>query len=147
MIINGFKYCPGCEQNLPIDQFFHDCCKKDGLASYCKKCKRKRNHSWVKTTEKGKLCEKRGYEKYRKTEKARIAANKCAKKRRENGKIYAYKKKLYRADPEYVLEVFARSQVSRFLKHRKEYHSNELLGCSYKKAREHIESQFEPGMS
>jgi len=34
------KQCTGCEQTKPADQFYPDKSRSDGLAIYCKECKR-----------------------------------------------------------------------------------------------------------
>ena len=35
------KYCTGCEQNLPEDQFAKNSKKTSGLQTYCRSCKKK----------------------------------------------------------------------------------------------------------
>lgn len=37
------KRCTGCRETLPVDQFYPDTSRKDGLAIYCKECKRRKS--------------------------------------------------------------------------------------------------------
>ncbi|MBV9293805.1 MAG: endonuclease VII domain-containing protein [Frankiales bacterium] len=39
----GHKYCPGCQQSLPLDHWHRNAAVRDGLASYCKTCRRKQS--------------------------------------------------------------------------------------------------------
>ena len=37
----GTSWCSSCEEFFPIDQFWKDCCRPNGLASQCKDCRKK----------------------------------------------------------------------------------------------------------
>lgn len=40
------KRCPHCLENLPISAFNPDAWQRNGLSSYCKKCRRSVNEFW-----------------------------------------------------------------------------------------------------
>lgn len=44
----GFKFCTGCKTNKPVDEFYKDPRKVDGLQHYCKACKSKRGKAEYK---------------------------------------------------------------------------------------------------
>lgn len=47
MIIDGHKFCPACNQNLPTDKFYTIRRKTgDGLAGHCKSCASKKAMEW-----------------------------------------------------------------------------------------------------
>ena len=63
-------------------------------------------------------------------------------------KINTYRKKRYVSDFEYKLLVRLRSRILKVLKNNKKQDKTiGLLGCTIKKAKEHIESKFVEGMS
>lgn len=40
------KHCPRCERDLPLDGFYKNRAKDDGLMSYCKPCQRAATQRW-----------------------------------------------------------------------------------------------------
>lgn len=47
----GMKYCPYCERNLPVNEFYANRAQRDGKGGYCKECLPKT--PWIKkSTEK-----------------------------------------------------------------------------------------------
>jgi len=47
-----FKYCPDCDTDWPIEDFWPDKIKSDGRKTYCKPCSRVRVASWMSKSRK-----------------------------------------------------------------------------------------------
>ena len=81
------KICSGCNISLPIDEFHKDKSRKDGLQTYCKFCKKKKDRNWYQSNKvkarksrdtwkkdnRGKMREysKKSMEKYRSSEEGK----------------------------------------------------------------------------
>ena len=45
-VVNGMRICPGCNQDLPLDDFATDNRRKDGRSIYCKPCANSKSAQW-----------------------------------------------------------------------------------------------------
>lgn len=174
----GTKICCRCKEELPVTMYNKDPQKKsDGLAPYCKKC-RKIAADWKKEgiyeknkekncarskekivndpefREKSRLRSKKFRESnpnYNKehysTDEAKAIAKKANRNRVENGKQLAWIKKKKLEDLLFGLTRVFRSRLNQALRYDKLAHSMELLGCSWEEFKAHIESLFQEGMT
>jgi hypothetical protein len=130
------KKCTKCGEELPLDQFHKKKYKSGsvGYKSWCKNCARIRRARWYKNN----------------TEKAK-ASN--ARWRKDNPeKVRAidsnYEKNRRAIDPTYKLVRNIRRAIRKAIKRNtKSNHTTELLGCSIKYLRQHLEDQFVEGMN
>ena len=95
-------------------------------------------------SEKGKSSMKR----YQQSEKGKAALKKY--KQSEKGKAYykANRKNRYQTDPVYKLHCLLRSGFYQWIKgNQKTCRTEQYVGCTYKELLDHLESQFEEGMT
>ncbi len=158
----GLKQCPSCPTPKPLSDFHKDKSRKDGLKCVCKEHRKEYND---KPEVKTKLAK---YKKdYREQPENKKKATKYGKEFRENNKEEISKKATkYRDKPEvkarinigrrnrrktninFRLSCNLRIRINQALKgNSKSKKSNELLGCTIKELKNHIESQFTKGMS
>ena len=171
------KYCPKCEQDLPLDNFGNRSHTKDGKAHWCKVCHNDSVKAHNKTeegrlkatqraylyrqTEGGREVIQRGYKKnatkiiqqttdYKKNnpDKVKIYAKRNNEKRTKNGKNNLWLKEKLTTDLDFKLRRYLRTRVWRALKGVvKSAATQELLGCTIEFFKVHLESQFTEGMS
>ena len=147
------KICSKCKKEKPIDQFYKRSDRDIGIASSCKKCcqeyanrpeereKRRKHFKVYKLTE--------GYKEYKKHH-----GEVYMKEYRELNKIQIAKKHLEyitnkrKTDINYRLTENLRKRLNHALKGDTKFSSVlKLLGCSLESLKNHLESQFLPGMS
>ena len=122
------KKCPDCNKEKPLSEFGKDSSSKDGKYYKCKKCKN------IK-----------GRESYNKVGRTLTPEQKEEKSKRD----VKYKRKKREEDPVYR----AKDNLSRMLrKTLKKFGAEkdikgDWLGCSNEDFKQHIESQFQKGMS
>jgi hypothetical protein len=151
MGINMTKVCIKCKQTKSIAEFNKDKHKKDGLNSYCKSCKAKKDKSWAENNrDKVNKCisnwvsnNKEKHDDYQKQyridnqDKINEIAKLHQKKRRQDNKV-----KLHHS---------IRSRINERLKQigtNKSKATLNIVGLgSWDELRKHIESQFTKGMN
>ena len=141
------KTCTGCEQTKALTEFGKDSYKRDGLQSRCKACKNASNKKW-KQNNRGKYNATQRIWRKNNREKSRASNRKSQQRPEYKKKRRARRRERYRTDPQYKLECNLRSRVGMALKGKfKSAPTMTLLGCSYTHAKDHLEKQFQPGMT
>ena len=87
---------------------------------------------------------------YQKRKKATLTAWRKINKDREKARNKVWRKKRLREDPSYKIQIYLRSRINKVLKRQKAkkyYHFNEVIGCSPKELKEHLERKFRRGMT
>ena len=166
------KECTKCGEVKPLSEYSKNARNKTtGLQPKCKTCdsvyhkknRESRNKRMAAYYQENKE-EQKERNKKRYEEKKEHILNKCKKYRAKNKeKISAYfkdytqrnlqkinerNKKRRKTDPTFNIKCNLRSRLSTVLKGNKKSATTEkLLGCTYKEARLHLESQFTDGMS
>lgn len=140
LLKQNLKKCSGCKE-IKNTLDFHKCkTNYDGLKEYCKLCKKiKEQLRWLKIRNNIKEINRR-----KKAKKLWSLLNKehC----REYSKQYSSNR--YKNDIEYRLLISLRNRLGKFIKRNsKSKRTIELLGCSVEFLKQHLESQFKPGMS
>lgn len=157
---NEFFVCTKCGRRLSIDMFGKNSKDRLGINHQCKECTNTYKRELTKT-DKYKEANRQKTARYRKTEKGKAyfdsynkseAGQESMKKYRESEKgkqkKSEYRKNLWENDIEFKVETTLRNRVRGAIKHgTKANHTIELIGCSIQDLKEHIESQFKPGMS
>ena len=151
------KECTKCGEVKPLSEYH-----KNGprLSSHCKTCRKKeREANKERIAVVSKAYRKKNADKIKEKNKIRYQENKdcwieTQKKYRENNKDKirrknkTYMRKRRAEDATFRYSVNIRSRVSKLLSGTIRSESTEdLLGCTYKEARLHLESQFTDGMS
>lgn len=156
---NQFFVCSKCGRRLPLDMFPKGANNRLGFHYNCKDCynarKRERAHTEeyraknreksakYRRSEKG----KEYFAKYNKSESYKESSKKYRESEKGKRKKSEYRKGLWENDIEYKIETALRNRVRLAIKHgTKAAHTIELIGCSIQDLKEHIESQFKPGM-
>lgn len=130
--VSKLKRCPRCEITKPIEEFLLR------NPSYCKPCLNERNKEY-----------------YLKNKEAYLQRKKASNKRyrqSEAGKISQYKAqvKKYQTNLEYKLAACMRARITtglRAQKLKKNSKTTDLIGCSIKALKSHLESLFTEGMT
>lgn len=171
------KICNKCKNHKDFKEFGKNSSSKDGYSYYCKLCKSNTDKEYysnnslsvknrvsdyrAKNEEKVKQQKKKEYEKnkdkylerstkyYRQNKELILANNK--RKRKETSfefyrKRYAKTKLNKRLDPGLKAIMNIRQRVSYFIKGKSKRFSKKL-GCNLQQFKDHIESQFKPGMT
>jgi len=161
------KLCPDCSQQLPVTNFTKAAKSKDGLDPYCRTCKKVRNQARRgrgynnRTPEQAAANFKKWYDKQRrgKGPKAMFIGplpnartTRRARYLKDPQKQISYSaarvRHKYKTDPLYRLMHNCRTRISHAIRGSlKESTTRELLGCTPSELRQHLESQFEPGMT
>ena len=150
------KFCHRCSQDLPRTSFSGNKRRKDGLQSYCKLCMKKENQ---KNYKKHKEAWDERTKKYGKTESSKKYRREWAKNKYHNNeefrkncikKVVEYERKKLDTDPEFKLKHTLRNRLRKAIKKKnanKCKKTMDLIGCSTSKLMNHLESQFQEGMS
>ena len=171
------KRCARCKTEKDVCSFNKEKTRKDGLGVYCRDClkeqymeNRDKRIASVQRRYKTKSEEIKAYNRdryhknsteiaaqvreYYKNNKSKVLEYKKEYRQRDEAKQNynewktKYKKKRLNEDLNYKLKVVISSQVRRYVKGKlKTKKSAELVGCSMKVLREHLESQFQEGMT
>lgn len=149
------KKCGRCNETKPLDDFHNSKSLKDGKQSYCKKCTKEYKNKYY-LENKGKIM---SYVKeYRENNKERITEyrKEYNKKYKEENKDYLreyqkhYVKSKRQSDALFRLKANIRTRTACAFKAkswRKNSKTEQILGASYEKVMNHIESRFKQGMS
>ena len=129
------KICSKCKEEKEVCEFNKDSTRKDGYDYNCKSCCKQKRQSININLEKNRERQKKHY-------------------RNNVGKIRVYKKKYennrLKNDPIFRISKNVRSRISSFLISNNVNKSNKtfnIVGCSPKQLKEHIQSQFKDNMS
>lgn len=171
-----FKSCSKCNDSKESQYFYVDMSKKDGLSSYCKQCriisskeysvknsdkiKEKDRQEYLKNREKvlagHRVRWQKNKERYKLTQKKWRDANKersaflkkrWAAQHPDNNKIRAKRRD---SNPITKLKHRVTTRIVIALKSkgfRKKYRSLDIIGCTSIELKNHLESQFKPGMT
>ena len=131
----GFHRCCKCKKVLPLkrDYFHFKKASPTGFTDQCRSCKKIYNKEYnLKNNEV--LIEKK-----------KVYFQKVKKER------YAYEKKRRQEDPDYKMKKYLRSRLWDILVRKKNLKSFggalKILGCSVEEFWQHLEKQFQPGMT
>jgi hypothetical protein len=169
------KLCCRCNIEKELIEFFKDKSKKDGLTTWCKKCKKesdkrhRENHkekiklqkheyylsNKIVFNQKGKEHRQQNEEKYkewgrefRNQNKDKIRDYQREYKQVNRDRINQNEKNRKHNDSSYKLLCNLRVRINRALKlNSKSDHTLELLGCSINELKQHLEQQFTEGMA
>lgn len=114
-------------------------CKKIRHKTRCREDRRNNPEKWAKWSK------DRYYRDIKNNRKKNLEAY-----HRNRDTITAYKRNKRHSDPVYKMELTCRKRVQNALKRKnidKLTRFVDLIGCSYKELKDHIESQFQPGMT
>lgn len=158
----NLKKCLKCNIEKALDCFHKRRSNKDGLYSYCKKCKsnddklyRENNLEIKKARDKKYYTEnkekhnKKTLEYYYKN-REEIRLNHKEYYQNNKNKIYTHIKNKKKIDPLYKLTCNIRSRISSIIYNKKLQKNNkfkEYIGCSLDELKYHLESQFIDDMS
>lgn len=152
------KICSKCKFEQDICEYHTDKTKKDGLRPECKSCKKKyleenktiiierQKNNYVKHKEK-RLDWSQKYYQENKSKKQDYQIKYYQKNR---NKINSYRENKKETDPIYKLRTGMSVRLNHFLKTknlRKNNTTFNIIGCSPKELKEHIESLFTDGMN
>jgi len=130
------KVCSKCNERKKFKEYSKRKTGLFGLRSECKKCGAKLTKKWRKSNP------KKYKKQYKKGNKRRFQKEEY----REYRKKYCYKK--YHNDIQHKLKQNIRNRINSALNGTKKmYNSKEILGCTIKEFKEHLEEQFEEGMN
>jgi membrane-associated HD superfamily phosphohydrolase len=171
------KVCGRCKLGKNVDMFGRNVRTKTGLRSTCNDCRKieskiykeknrhKRSETIKKYYEKNKEKIKEKTKEYLSNNHDKVkeiklkSYHKNKEKYKERIKLYtqknldkrnSYEKNKKKADVVYRLKTLVRGRISDFFKSKKINKNNktfEIVGCSPKLLKEHIEKQFKEGMS
>ena len=138
-INTNIKICPRCNVPRSINSYSKSKSTYDGLQPACKECKKK-------DREKRKEYQKIYIKNYQ--NKNRLKLKNYLKNWFNQNKTYInnYYKIKYNTNHEYKLKVNIYNTISRNLKN-KNNKTIDILGCSIKQLKHHLESQFKPEMN
>ena len=114
---------------------------KKATNKFLKTEKGKQSQKKYAQSSKGKLRAKKGQKKYQQTEKGKKTILKAQ---------LAYYHRRIKKDPDFKLAIAMRNRLRSYLRTKglnKNNETMELVGCSKKFLREHLEKQFKPGMN
>ena len=135
------KVCKKCGKEKPLSQFRKFKQMKDGNRNECKSCEKEYKKEY---RENNKEIEKKYREKNK--EKAKERAKKYYEENKDKVKerTKKYHKNRYKTDPLFRLSCNIRNMVRRAIKTKR---TEEIIGCSFKHLKHHLEQQFTDGMS
>ena len=126
------KTCKGCNQTKALTEFHKESKGRNGLKSRCK------------------VCKNAYFRKYRQNnlEKKRASQRKSQQRPEYKKKRRARENKRYHTDPQYRLAKKLSSRLRKALKGKtKSARTMKLVGCSIAHLQDHLEKQFQPGMT
>ena len=147
------KICSKCKEDKNICEFNKSPSNKDGLVSFCKKCRRinylnnkekvlKQTKLW-KVNNKEKLSSQ--YDKHR--EKILLQQKKYYYKNKEKiiERIVNYQKNKIKEDNMFKLKKTIQKTIRRYIKNKR-FTTTEIIGCDYDSFKIYFESLFTEGM-
>ena len=141
------KYCKGCDKTKELTEFSKLSGAPDGLRYRCKVCRNASYNKWFQNNREKRRASDRKY-KQNNREKHNASQRKSHKRPEAKKKRNAREKKRYHSDPQYKLKCCLRSRLRKALKGKlKSASTMTLLGCSIAHLKDHLEKQFQPGMT
>lgn len=141
--MSNLKRCVRCRQYKSKDKFHVDNSTTDGLLIYCRDCIAKIKHEQYLKHKDAILKQQEIYYLENKI--------KCLNYCRNNRKrIRQYEREKYKNDPTYRISRLFRNQLRKALKKQQTIKSSsvlKLVDCSLTELRQHLQNQFQPGMS
>lgn len=147
LLEQNLKKCTKCNAIKDLNNFYLDKSSKDQRMDYCADCWKKRNKEWSQNNQEK---EKEYDERYNKENKEKLLLyrqqyNSRAEVKEKQNK---YRRERRKEDPEYKLRYYLRTRLNKAIKRNSKVGSAVSdLGCSIKELKEHIEKQFQTGMS
>lgn len=154
------KQCSKCKITKEFSEFYKSKKEKDGYQYHCKTCCKKNRKLYIneKLTEQHLKYRQRNREKLNSKSKLYYQENKESCKtsvknyRQKNKEKYKEYNKNYQnnrssTDPLFKFSKNLRSRIWNFFKKNKTKGTEDLLGCTFENAKEHIESQFTDNMN
>lgn len=149
--MDNIKKCTKCQEEKSLNDFNKDRTKKDGLRPICKSCTSKQQKQYaqknkVKIAEYQKEYAKKNQQALRENKKRHYLKNKDKIIKRVN----SWHKQNYKNNHLYKLKCIIRRyslRVADAAKQEKNMQSLDSLGCSLEQFKEHIESQWQEGMT
>lgn len=153
------KQCPSCKESKTFESFYKDKQKNDGLTSRCKICvkheyaKQKENHSFL---EKRRNSNRKSQKKRRSRQEVKDAEKDYRNNRYHTDPFYraktiktssVFRSNKRKKDPKIKMIDNCRRRFSIFLKGKRAMSFSKMLGCSLEFLKQHLESQFQPGMT
>lgn len=149
------KICTKCKQELDESNFTKNVKSKDGLYTICRRCQKLRYETTYKGTDKDK---QRKNEYYRKNKERILELHKTYYK--NNKEKEAIRNKQYRLEHENEIKIKDKERdkqlsrkISKFMHHGLtkacvvEEHWEQYFSYTLQELKEHLESQFQPGMT
>lgn len=144
-----YKVCKKCNIKKSLNDFTKNNKLKDGIGTYCKECVRNysqnryKTHSyiWKEWIDNNK-------EHIKEKQKTWKSKNKQKIKEYHSQYITSYSKTKYKTNIDYKLQKVLRSRLYIALKNQyKQTSVADLIGCSLKQLKHHLEKQFTPEMN
>ena len=128
------KVCSVCGVQKPLEEFYKNLAKKDGLQGTCKVCEKRRKQLYRKNNP-IKYYERRRRNRFKHRDKIRIRNREYTRKKR-------------REDPSFRIAENCRRRIHMTLNGRsKSYSTQKLIGCSWKYLKQWIEAQMSETMT
>ena len=150
------KTCTKCGESKLLSEYHKKKAGKYGRDSKCKLCKKAYNKKYRKSEsakkalkkyrETGKYIETK--KKYEKSEAGKVTKKKYQTSEKGRAWYKSWQKNRRQTDPSYKLHRNLRSGFHRWIKgNRKTCRTEQYVCCTYKELLDHLESQFEEGMT
>jgi hypothetical protein len=145
----GTKVCSKCRKELPLDSFRKNKSQSDGFNCYCIECNFIYNNNYFKNNSQ-KILNRSINWRNSNLERCRKIEEKYRANHKEDctQRILAWKQYQYKTNAEYRLVENLRGRFLKAIRNnQKSGHTLELLDCTIEELKQHLESQFEPGMT
>lgn len=145
----GTKVCSKCRKELPLDSFRKNKSQLDGFNCYYIECNFIYNNNYFKNNSQ-KILNRSINWRNSNLERCRKIEEKYRANHKEDctQRILAWKQYQYKTNAEYRLVENLRGRFLKAIRNnQKSGHTLELLGCTIEHLKQHLESQFEPGMT
>ncbi len=137
------KTCTECGETKPLEEYHKDKCGKYGRKAKCKECRNAYKKAYDQS-EAGKAYKKA----YNQSEAGKAAKKAYRESEAGKAKRKAYMKNRRHNDPVFKLRCRLRSGFCDWIKgNTKTCRTEQYVGCTYKELLDHLESQFEEGMT
>jgi len=141
------KTCTKCNQSKALTEFNKHCRTPDGLAYRCKVCCKEYYKKYRKNNLEKERARSRKYQQ-KNPEKCRASVRKSQQRPEYKKRVNARLRERRKTDPQYQLLCNLRCRLRRALKGlAKSASTMTLVGCSTRHTKDHLEKQFQPGMT
>ena len=141
------KTCTGCGETKSLEEYHKQKVGKYGRCARCKVCKNAYQKTYQKTYDQSEA--RKAYKKaYNQSEAGKAAQKKYRESEAGKAKRKATRNNRRQTDPVYKLQCNLRSGFCQWIKgNKKTCRTEQYVGCTYKELLDHLESQFEEGMT